>query len=951
MNKIPNPLRELQRLGQSPWQDHIHRGLLTSGALARLVRQGDVTGLTSNPTIFEQAIMRSGAYDEPLVKLVRAGKSPAAIADVLVIEDIRAAAKVFAPIYKRTAGADGYVSVEVSPALAYDTAGTVREAHRLWEAVRQPNLMIKIPATAAGLPAVEECIADGLNVNVTLIFALARYDQVMEAYLRGLERRLAARQPLSRVASVASFFVSRVDTVVDRLLEERIPATTGDARRALERLRGRAAIANAKLAYAAFRSKFAGERFARLAAAGARVQRPLWASTSTKNPAYPDVYYVDALVGPDTVNTLPPATLAAYRDHGHPEDRLAGGLDEAHRVLARLAEVGISMDAVTEQLEADGVKAFADSFDALLAGVEARCAAVRFEERARVRLGAAARHAEAAFAALDAARFGERLWRHDATLWKPADPAAQAEIARRLGWLAAPETMRPHLEELARFAVEVREAGFTHALLCGMGGSALAPELLRHTFGVARGAIDLAVLDSTDPAAVLAAERRSVPARTLYLVSSKSGSTMEVDAFLRYFWERVGLVRGEHAGEHFVAITDRGTALEQLARARGFRRVFLNPPDVGGRYSALTYFGLVPAALCGVDVARLLDRADALRRAAPGGVVAAHNPALHLGAVLGGLARGGRDKLTFLVEGRLAGFAAWAEQLVAESTGKEGRGIVPVADEPPGRTAAYGRDRLFVALDLGGASSRAVQALARAGHPVVQYRLADPYDLGAEILRWEIAVAAAAFLLEVNPFDQPNVEETKENTRRLLARRVTAHEPPAPPEPSLAPDAAELPARLRAHLRSAGPRAYVAFNAYLAPTPKRVQLLGALRAAVRDRFKVATTLGFGPRYLHSTGQLHKGGPPTGVFVQLTADHPEEVPVPGEPYSFAILEQAQALADAQALAARERLLLRVHLGARIDEGLRALAATLAGPRAVARPARRTAGRAARRRAQG
>jgi transaldolase/glucose-6-phosphate isomerase len=946
MSTRPNPLHVLQRLGQSPWQDYIERGLLASGALARLVRQGEITGLTSNPSIFAQAILRGHAYDAALGKLVRAGKSPAAIADTLVIEDIRAAAKIFAPVYRRTAGVDGYVSVEVSPALAHDTGATVREAHRLWEAVGRPNVMVKIPATEAGLPAIEQCLADGLNINVTLIFALARYDQVMEAYLRGLERRLAAGKPLARVASVASFFVSRIDTVVDRLLEDRIRVATGDARRALERLRGRAAIANAKLAYAAFRTKFTGERFARLAAAGARVQRPLWASTSTKNPDYPDVYYVDALVGPDTVTTLPPATLAAYRDHGHPEDRLAAGLDEAHRVLARLAEVGIAMDAVTAQLEADGVKAFADAHRALVAGIEARAAALRFAERARIRLGAAARHVERAVAALDEARFGERLWQRDPTLWKPADAAAQAESTRRLGWLGMVDTMRAHLGDLAAFAAEVREAGFTHALVCGMGAPVFAAEMLRCAFGPGRGGLDLAVLDSTDPTAVLAAEQRSVPAQTLYLVAAEPGHTIEVEAFVRYFWERVGLVRGERAQEHFVAITPPGTPLEQLARTRGFRRVFLVPADTPGRYAALGHVGLVPAALLGIDLAKLLDRAAALERAVPGTVGAGHSPALYLGAVLGGLARAGRDKLTLLAEGRMAGFAAWAEQLVGAPTGQEGRGIVPVADEPPGGSATYGRDRLFVALRLGAAAGGTAQTLARAGHPVLEYRLTDAYDLGAEILRWEIAVATAAFLLEQNPFDEPSDEESQTTIRRLLAARAGGRD--LPPPAGLPPDSTEFAARLRAHLRATGPRAHVAFHAYLAPTPRRRQLLGAVRAAVRDRFKVATTLAFGPASLRAASQLHTGSPPPGVVVQLTAEHPEDVPVPGEPYSFGVLAQAQALAEAEALAARERPLLRVHLGARIDEGLRRLAAALAAVRPVAR---RAANRAVRRRAQG
>lgn len=370
-----NPLVELQRLGQSPWHDNIRRELLTSGKLRRMVEDGDVTGLTSNPTIFEQAIAQSRDYDEALAELARAGRSAEEIFDALSVEDIRGAADVFAPVFARTGGVDGYVSIEVAPRFARDTQATVAEARRLWALVDRPNLMVKIPATREGVPAVAQCLAAGLNINVTLIFSLERYGEVMDAYLEGLEERARRGGDLSRVASVASFFVSRVDTVVDKLLEERIQASPGRAG-ALESLLGKAAIANAKLAYRAFLQKFSAERFARLASQGARRQRPLWASTSTKNPRYPDTYYAEALIGPDTVDTLPPATLVAYKDHGRPEARLEAGLDEAERVLAALAAEGIDMAAVTRRLEDEGVAAFVKSFDSLIAVVAQRRQAI-----------------------------------------------------------------------------------------------------------------------------------------------------------------------------------------------------------------------------------------------------------------------------------------------------------------------------------------------------------------------------------------------------------------------------------------------------------------------------------------------------------------------------------------------------------------------------------------------
>jgi len=368
---MTTPLIRLQQLGQSPWHDNIRRQLLTSGTLKKMVEDGDITGLTSNPTIFEQAIADSSDYDADLRRLAAEGKNADQIFDALAIDDIRNAADVLAPVFERTGGKDGYVSIEVAPRLANDTPSTIREARRLWSTVNRPNLMVKIPATAAGVPAIEQSIADGLNINVTLIFSLKRYDEVMDAYLRGLIRRLESGQKIDRIASVASFFVSRVDTLVDKLLDEKI---TGGAEKKdlLQSLKGKSAIANAKLAYAEFRRKFSTEAFAGLKNHGANLQRPLWASTSTKNPAYSDVYYVEALVGPDTVDTMPPATLAAYKDHGNPEPRLAKDVDDARHVMDQLAEVGVGMDTVTKKLEDDGVASFAKSFDSLIAVVEKR---------------------------------------------------------------------------------------------------------------------------------------------------------------------------------------------------------------------------------------------------------------------------------------------------------------------------------------------------------------------------------------------------------------------------------------------------------------------------------------------------------------------------------------------------------------------------------------------------
>ena len=932
---MKNPLVALQELGQSPWHDNIRRGLLTSGALKKMVKDGDITGLTSNPTIFEQAIANSSDYDTALTELARKGRNAEEIFDALAIDDIRHAADVFVPVFQRTNGGDGYVSIEVAPKFAHDTQTTIKEARRLWKTVNRPNLMVKIPATPAGIPAIEQCIADGLNINVTLIFSLQRYNEVMEAYLAGLERRLAARKKINTIASVASFFVSRVDTLVDKRLDEKVKALGANQARLLEKLKGQAAIANAKLAYAAFRKKFGAERFAALAARGARVQRPLWASTSTKNPTYPDVYYVEALIGPDTVDTMPPATIVAYKDHGRPAVRLEQGLDEAERVIEQLEEFGIKMDDVTQQLETEGVASFAKSFDSLIAVVAARREAVRFGDRQRVDLGLTARKAvNATLAHMDEAKFGVRLWKQDSTLWKPDDPTHQAEIKMRMGWLNVVDLMQMKVSEMTTFAGEARRAKFTHALLCGMGGSSLAPEVLRETFGVTKGYLDLAVLDSTDPAAVLAAAKRSHPARTLYLIASKSGGTTEPNAMFQFFWERVKAEKGDRAGENFVAITDPNTKMERVAQEHSFRRIFLNPLEIGGRYSALSYFGLVPAALMGIDVAKLLERAKRMMLACGPILPAAQNPGLYLGTVMGALANAGRDKLTFLVADKISTFGYWTEQLIAESTGKEGRGIVPVEGEPLGLPGVYGKDRVFVSLRVGSNSKRdkTLDALAHVGHPVIELLLEEAYDLGAEFIRWEIATAAGGWVLGINPFDQPNVQESKDNTVRLLKEPAEAGTLPDSGS-ALSPGARNFALRLLTHLKTAKRGDYVALTAYVQRTPRREKLLRELRAAIRDRFKVATTVGYGPRFLHSTGQLHKGGANTGVFIQFSAEEVEDVPVPGEAYTFSVLKRAQALGDFQSLTARHRRALRVNLGADIEGGLRATLAVVKGERAV------------------
>ena len=903
-------MQALEQLGQSVWLDTIDRDLLTTGGLRRLIADEGVRGVTTNPTIFEHAITHGTAYDDEIASLAAVRQDGAAIFETLEVADVTAAADQLRAVHDASGGTDGFVSIEVSPVRAFDTAGTLVEARRLWARVDRPNVMVKVPGTVEGLPAIEQLIAEGVNVNITLLFAVDMYRRVMDAYFAGLERRVAAGEPLERLRSVASFFVSRVDNEADKRLAERAAAAKDPAERArLEALLGRAAVANAQLAYEAFLASVASPRFQALKARGASVQRPLWASTSTKNPKYADTMYVDRLIGPDTVNTMPLATLRAFADHGTPARTIDRDLEAAHALVADLEARGVSLKQVTDLLVVDGVKKFSDSYQALLAAIEVK----RDQLIARGPVRASRRLAVfdddlAGHIKREGAEKTRRLFARDPALWSD-DAAAQREIAQRLGWLDLPRSMASSAADLAAFAGAVRGAGYTRVVLLGMGGSSLAPETFGLAFGAREGFPSLAVLDSTDPARIAEVERAGPLERTFFLVSSKSGTTLETSDLFSYFWERTG-----GRGEQFAAITDPGTPLAALAKQRKLRRTFENPPDIGGRYSALSFFGLVPAALLGIDVAALLERAGRMAAACAGTRNAGDNPGVRLGAALAAGWSAGRDKVTIVAGPGLEAFGPWAEQLLAESTGKRGKGLVPVVGEPLGPPAAYGPDRLFVSLQLEGAPeaglAAALGALEGAGHPVVRLSLKDRLDLGAEFYRWEVATALAGSWLGIDAFDQPNVAESKDNTGRVLQQLVAKQSPSAPD----AADPARLGEALSRWLAGVGTGDYAALLAYLPPTAANDAGLTALRSAIRDALGVATTAAYGPRYLHSTGQLHKGGPPSGAFLALESGAGPALPVPGRAYGFGTLELAQELGDLVALERRGRPVIRIRLRA-------------------------------------
>jgi transaldolase / glucose-6-phosphate isomerase len=938
-----NPVKALENHGQAVWLDFLARGFVAKGDLKKLIDTDGVKGVTSNPSIFEKAIGSSDEYDGAIGHALKKGDRPVAdLFEHLAVEDIQHAADVLRPVYDSLKGEDGFVSLEVSPYLAMDTKGTIAEAERLWKEVHRRNLMVKVPATPEGLPAIEHLIGEGISINITLLFSRDVYVEVAEAYLAGLENHVAGGGDPSHVASVASFFVSRIDSAVDKQLDERIArANDPSEKERLAALKGKVAVANAKLAYQQYKRLFSGARWDRLAAKGAKPQRLLWASTGTKSKDYSDVLYVEELIGPNTVNTVPPATLDAFRDHGKPRDSLEENVEAAKNVLAELEKSGISLDAITTELVKDGVKLFADAADKLYGAVANKRAAVLGAgiDRQKLALGASIGKAvEKSTEEWRASAKIRRLWQKDNSVWTGEDEH------KWLGWLNS--ASNADIADYEDYAERVKGQHFTDAVVLGMGGSSLGPEVLAETFPKKAGFPKLHVLDSTDPAQVRAMEKTVDLSKTLFIVSSKSGGTTEPNVMKDYFFARVAQTIGaDKAGHRFIAVTDPGSSLEKTAAKQGFARTFHGDPSIGGRYSVLSPFGLVPAATAGIDVRTLIRHTLSMLRSCGPDVPPHENPGVQLGLAMGLAGLEGRDKVTILSSRKIADFGAWAEQLIAESTGKDGKGLIPIAGEPLGDAALYGDDRFFIDLRTEGESDAAhddkLAALEKAGHPVVRIVMKSIEHIGQEFFRFEMATAVAGAILGINPFNQPDVEAAKIKTRELTAAFEKSGTLPAE-EPVMSSAEADLytddrnaadlrragadgdlGSWLKAHLARTGAADYVALLAYIERDAAHIGTLQTMRLAVRDKRHVATCAEFGPRFLHSTGQAYKGGPDSGVFLQITSDDARDLPVPGQKASFGVIKAAQARGDFGVLTERGRRALRVHLKGDLEAGLKAL----------------------------
>ncbi|HET55692.1 MAG TPA: bifunctional transaldolase/phosoglucose isomerase, partial [Ignavibacteria bacterium] len=682
-------LNDLASLGQSIWYDYIRRQFITRGELQNLIDKG-LRGVTSNPSIFEKAIAGSSDYDDDIKSLINEELSTEQIYEKLAVKDIQLAADLLLPVYEKTNKTDGYISIEVSPKLAHNTEGTISEAKKLYAEIGKPNVMIKVPATQQGIPAITELISLGISVNVTLIFSIENYKQVAEAYLVGLEKLVEKGGDLKSVASVASFFISRIDAAVDKELD-----LLGN-----NELKGKIAIANAKKAFQFYSDLIKSKRWEDLEDKGAQPQRLLWASTGVKNPHYPDTLYVDNLIGKETVNTVPPSIFNDFMDHGCILHTINKDVEEAFNQLDELNKLGVDLDSITKKLQADGLESFSKSFENLMKAIDEKISSIKTEKkRFRIFADKYQNEIDKAMMELKAERIVERIWEKDHTVWSEKPD----EISNRLGWLKSPDVAEESIKNIYEFVEEIRGEGIKNALLLGMGGSSLAPEVFRLSFGVKEGYLDLTVLDSTHPQMVKEYAEKFNPKETLFIVSTKSGGTVETISFMKFFYNlTVAQVGKENVSKHFIAITDPGSGLEKIAQELNFRKIFLNDPNIGGRYSALSLFGIVPAALIGVDLEELVSRAQVMVCNSEGANCPIHgdNTPANLGVVMGLLAQKGVDNITFITSKELGSFGNWVEQLIAESTGKNGKGILPVVGEEVLEPSYYSNDRLFVYLKL-----------------------------------------------------------------------------------------------------------------------------------------------------------------------------------------------------------------------------------------------------------
>ena len=916
-------IQELNQQGQSVWLNYLRRAMLESGQLRHLIETMGIQGITINPAIFERAITYSADYDQVLTQLLAEGLPIKQMYEALVIDDVQRAADCLHPIFEATKGRDGFVSLPLDPALADDVVGLIAMTRHLLHEANRANVMIEIPATEAGIAAIRQLFAEGTSVHVTHVFSQAVYEQVAQAYLDGIEAYLDEYSVWRIVpSSVVSVAISQVDNVVDELLD-------GTGRPDLQ---GEAGLALAKILHSRQRFIFSGSRWEKLMRRGVQIQRLLWTRLTPKSFVYPDTHYVGALLGANTVLNVSPGMFNALRHRERPVNTLTAHVTLAYAHFDRLAEVGIDMKSVLADLQARSFAAYQTAYERLVASTARKRNEMEAEwEPMVVEVGTQATAVTESLQNMCDNRIMGRIWTHDHTVWQEQPH----QIKDRLGWLHIMDVMQENVDRLQSFTQSLVNQGFDRAVFIGMGGYTQAATMYNDIFAnTNQSHLKLDVLTTIDPDALLHHAEQMNLQKTLFVIVSKVGKTLETISLFKYFYNWVVNALGEaEAGQHFIAITNPGSPLVTIARDYHFRQVFIDDPHINGRFTALSYSGLVPAALTGVDLDKLLNRAQAMscNASSCNCPLTGDNLAAKLGTLIAEMAKTGHDKLTFIISPAIAPLGDWIEQLIAASTGKQGVGILPVVGEDIGSPEAYGDDRLFVYLKLAGDNTfdQPVHVLQQSGFPLVQLQLRDLYDVGGQIFLWQMATAVAAHHLGIHPFDQPDIEANKQLTDLLIqGYQATGDLPPD----NFSPLTAES---LQEFLALAQPGDYISLQAFLTPTPAVQKSLHTLRMQLQRQTGMATTITYGPHILHTTGQLHKGGG-KGLFIQLISDVSIDISIPaglGYPITqltFGKLRQIQAYSDAQTLQKARRQVLRFNLGRDVIGTLEKLSAVFIVP---------------------
>lgn len=880
-------------LGQSVYLAPGSTSVLADESVRTMIREKHIRGLALDTCSLTHALFSEKRLDSAISPMAMANWSANKILCHLSVSAAREATGVLREQFVQSNGQEGMVLLQLDPTYADDPEKIVTNARAIWTKVNRPNMMIGIQATDMGIQAAERLLSDGVNVCLTTVLARGTLQNALQAHQSALEYRAAAGSS----SDLLRFAISVPIEEFGKNLKD-----SSGAEWAAELYRLAAEF-------------YASAEMEKLTANVSAPWKLIWAICDCSGAGQPSLHYTETLIGKNTALAVSPAYLPLLSNHCASAATLNGfGTANGYSDLFS--------DDRLRSVEADMNRSFKTAFEAMAGALEAR------GEEIRKSLGPIEAAVSENFGKIESESMISRIFAKDPTVWT-FDTQAYPEIRNRLGWLDSYKTLDKAIQEYRGIAEDLKANGFKKVLLLGMGGSSLAPEVMALTFPDANG-LKLQIVDSTDPGQVTAAERAHPVAETIYVVSSKSGGTAEVRALMDYFYSRAKETLGDKVGSHFIAITDPGTLLERHAQEHGFRHIVLADASIGGRFSALSPFGILPAVLIGIDPEKIIEAATRMAKNCAPSAAVGSNKGAALGVYLGTAALNGRDKLTILTDPELSAFGSWLEQLIAESSGKNGKGIVPIDLEPALPLGKYANDRAFVYINSSGTKSELADGLAAHGHPVLTICLSDPHEIFAEFYRWEIAISVACGLLGVNAFDQPNVQDSKTRTVAKINEYKEKGALPLLPvswqkegitasftaESEAMGNAADLKSLIAAFVSQAQwGEDYIAINAYLPRNAAMTDSLQAMRKWIGDLNPVATTLGFGPRFQHSTGQLHKGGANNGVFIQIVGNPREDRDVPNEGISFSVLEKAQALGDFEALLSQDRRALRIDLGDR------------------------------------